>query len=189
MKAFTNKQVIFFAILFAFASGCSSSDWQYEPGVIITSGVRQRTLSDMPGMIVTEKAHLRVSNAELKDVAAYHALVLVKDFSVTPMGNESSRKGANTVTTLTWTSMEPASKIRRSIQINFVGRSNKITLVDQTFSAIDGNMFLVLIDSEWKISAVQLDGRLEDIVDPQTVLSKFKEIADLPEVQNLTLAE
>ena len=169
-------------------------EWQFRPGILLTSGDQSHTFKDGSGEILSVNGWRRVSRARLDDISIYHVIILRPSRPLISQGSAFSNKDPTSTDKLSWTiQLNPPNDFKtgeeHSFDTSYDSLNNLVAMAGKTFDLSSGNLFVVRFTENWTATAVQIPARLYKRAKPQAVLNFFKShLRRDKTIQRLTLA-
>jgi hypothetical protein len=169
--------VLILGLVSCFAFG--QDEWQFQPGILLTSGDHLHTFEDGCGEVVSINGWRRVSRVKLDDVSIYHVLILHPKGPLIGQGSGFSDKGPASTENISWTvQMNPPNDFKtgekHSLAITYNAISDTVTVENNAFHLSKGNLFIVRMDKSWVPIVSQISAHFNKQGSPQRILKFFK---------------
>ena len=154
-------------------------EWQFRPGILLTSGDQSHTFKDGSGEILSLNGWRRVSRAKLDDISICHVIILRPSRPLISQGNSFSNKNPISTEKLSWTiQLNPPDDFKtgeeHSFKMSYDSPNNLVAMAGKAFDLSNGNLFVVRFGENWTVAAEQLSAHFTKRAKPQAVLNFFK---------------
>jgi hypothetical protein len=157
---------------------CGQDEWQYRPGILLTSGDQTHTFKDGSGEILSINGWRRVSRAELDQISICHVIILLPRRRLISQGGSFSNQSSISTEKLSWTVLNPPDDFKtgeeHSFEMSYDSPNNLVALAGQKFDLSHGNLFVVRFDENWTVAAEQISAHFFKRAKSEAVLNFFK---------------
>ncbi len=161
------------------ATSLGQDEWQFRPGILLTSGDQSHSFKDGSGEILSLNGWRRVSRAKLDDISICHVIILRPSRPLISQSNSFSNKDPISTEKLSWTiQLNPPDDFKtgeeHSFQMSYDSPNNLVAMAGKTFDLSNGNLFVVRFGTNWTAAAEQISAHFTKRAKPQAVLNFFK---------------
>jgi len=157
----------------------------------MATGSESKALRDRAGFLYTMHGSERISLRELRSLSLLHALVLTPNVPMHGSGSRSQMSCLDVLESFDWLlggyQHPPVPEQKKTLTIQYHGGSRMVTIGGLTYDTRQGNVFIIVLNANWKPTVRQVATVLESMVDLTGVLAALK--AAIPDDEEINRIE